>query len=1010
MRQDTTLSTFCVDNKKSVLVLGGGLLLLLCFAIYLSSALNQPHLVFSVSIRLAAFCISVAAYYFWRDWRILPLGMMFFLMVFGQSVQLYIGAVDIEKTPLIMALSEIPVFIVSILSLVSILYLWRLFSYREGAKKVEQSMQKSALEWSTAMDASDDAVFILDTNRHILTANSAFYVMTNSTSQTAIGQYVFDIIHPRKGEDACPVCKAQKEQRDAVIVMEPDDPHNPTGRPLEVEVQIVRNRQGEALSILMRMRDLTGEREIVEDFRVKEEEWKTTFNAMSDIVTIQDKDMRIIQANKAAHDVFTELDGGLLGKKCYEVFRGSEDPCPQCPGLISLKDIHSHSEIVRHGNLGKIFKVSSSPIMGENNEVEYLVHIARDITDEQQIEEERAMFNAIITHSSDAIYVIDIDTGGFLFSNTQGYRNLGYEESELKKLKVHDIGQNIRSDKDWKNHIADIKSHEFKLFETHQQKKDNTLLPVEINARIIEYHKQNFLVSVVRDISARKKAEEELIFEKNKLEAVVSALGDGLTMQDRNYTILFQNKTHQQMQGDHRGERCYEAYHERDTICGGCLLKRCFADGEVHRREIRTQTDDGWKDFEISASPIKDSFGKIISGIETLRDITERKKLASQVQQSQKMDAIGNLAGGIAHDFNNILSAVIGFAQLTKLDLRSLRHTEENIDQVIIAGNRATELVKQILTVSRKTEHKLQSLMPHLIIKEVLKMLRSSLPVTIKFREDIDTHCGKIMADPTKIHQIVMNLCTNALHAMIDEKGSICVGLCNKQVQAKQAKENDVSAGKFIVLSVSDTGHGMDSKTIAQIFEPYFTTKKVGEGAGLGLAVIHGIIRDYKGFVEVKSIPGKGTTFHVYIPLHEQESNQLEETVENEDVLPVGTEQILVVDDESAIVNLNKSILERLGYQVTGITGSVDALEQIRKNPNAVDLLITDQTMPALTGAELSKAVLQINPDMPIILCTGYSSIISEKAALAIGIKKYIKKPVDRRQLAQIVRKVLDGE
>ncbi len=747
---------------------------------------------------------------------------------------------------------------------------------------------------------------------------------------------------------------------------------------------------------------------LLKQFRVKEEVWEKTVNAMNDIITVQDKEMRIIQANQAAHNAFKELHGGLLGKKCYEVFRGSNEPCPQCPGLASLKGVQNHSEVITHQNLGKTFMVSSSPIIGDTNEVEYIVHIARDITEQEHMEEEQVMFNAIVTHSNDSIYVVDTETGEFRFTNKKGYTGLGYEEDELKKLRVHDIGQNIHSHQDWINHVAYLKKHGSRLFETQQRRKDNTLFPVEVNARIVEYKNQDVLVSVVRDISERKIAEEKLFVEKSKLGAVVAAMGDGLTVQDRNFVILYQNEAHKKKQGAHRGEFCYEAYHGRKSVCNGCLLERCYRDGEVHRREISLETEAGVTYLEVSASPIKDASGKIIRGIETVRDITERKRLESQVAQAQRMEAIGNLAGGIAHDFNNILTAVVGYSQLTKFELNSLGLSEYNIDQVITAGNRATELVKQILAVSRKTEHKLQFIMPHLIIKEVLKMLRASIPTTIEILEDIDTDCCAIMADPTQMHQIVMNLCTNALHSMTDEKGTLGICLSYEEIQAKKAKEKAVSAGKFVVLSVIDSGHGMDEQTMARIFEPYFTTKDVGEGTGLGLAVIHGIVRDYHGFVEVESKEGEGTAFHVFIPAHEKEKRRPKKTEET-DILPMGTEQILVVDDEIAIVNLNKAILESLGYQVTGVMDSIDALEKIRANPNRFDLVITDQTMPMLTGAELSQAIMQIKPDMPVILCTGFSSVISEEAALAMGIKKYIRKPVHRKMLAQVIRKVLNG-
>lgn len=263
------------------------------------------------------------------------------------------------------------------------------------------------------------------------------------------------------------------------------------------------------------------------------------------------------------------------------------------------------------------------------------------------------------------------------------------------------------------------------------------------------------------------------------------------------------------------------------------------------------------------------------------------------------------------------------------------------------------------------------------------------------------------MADPTNIHRIIVNLCTNSLHAMANEKGTLSISLCRKEILAEDIKESDVSPGSFIVLSISDTGQGMDQKTRQRIFDPYFTTKEVGKGTGLGLSVIHGIVKDYKGFVDVESEPEKGTSFHICLPALEKNISIPEEE-EIDETLLTGNERILVVDDESDIVNIQKSVLERLGYKVTGTTDSLYALEQVRINPGQFDLIITDQAMPNLSGANLAEEVLQIKQDMPIILCTGYSSIISEEVALAMGIKKYVLKPVGRKTLAKIARMVLD--
>ena len=398
------------------------------------------------------------------------------------------------------------------------------------------------------------------------------------------------------------------------------------------------------------------------------------------------------------------------------------------------------------------------------------------------------------------------------------------------------------------------------------------------------------------------------------------------------------------------------------------------------------------------------------------RDISERKeaekerqRLQAQLSQSQKMETIGTLAGGIAHDFNNILSAIFGYGEMVMHELPAESKAVHDIEQILVASRRAATLVQQILTLSRKSQHRLEPLEPYLIVKEALKMLRASLPTTIHIHEEIDTGCGMVLADPTNIHQIVINLCTNSLHAMENEEGTLSVRLCRKEMAGQALAERAVAAGEFVVLSVSDTGHGMDRQTMERIFDPYFTTKEVGKGTGLGLAVIHGIVEDYKGFIEVESEPGQGTTFHIYLPALERDKPAAVEAAQKED-LPMGNERILVVDDEEIIVRLLQSGLSRLGYEVVGKTDSREALALVRNEPDRFDLVITDQTMPNLTGANLAVEIFKIRPEMPLILCTGYSSVVSEESALALGIKAYLAKPVERKLLAQTVRRLLDAE
>ena len=391
------------------------------------------------------------------------------------------------------------------------------------------------------------------------------------------------------------------------------------------------------------------------------------------------------------------------------------------------------------------------------------------------------------------------------------------------------------------------------------------------------------------------------------------------------------------------------------------------------------------------------------------KDITDKKKLEADLFQAQKMESIGILAGGIAHDFNNILTAIMGYAELAKVHIPKDSKAHIDIGQIVKSSQRAADLVKHILAFSRKSDHCLEPLFPHLIVKETLKMLRASLPTTIRIQEDIDKNCGKIMADPINIHQIITNLCTNALHAMENEKGTLSIRLFRETLNGKQISEElGESSGLFVVLEVKDTGHGMDQQIIANIFDPYFTTKEVGKGTGLGLSVIHGIVKDYHGFVRVDSQPGKGSIFQVYIPALVEGTIVEKMSTDSKDTQATGTEHILLVDDEREIVEVHKKILEKLGYNVTITTESIWALEKIRSAPDLFDLVVSDQTMPSLTGVELSQEILKIRPDMPIIICTGYSSVISEENSLAMGIRKYFRKPIRTKDLARSIRQVMD--
>lgn len=388
----------------------------------------------------------------------------------------------------------------------------------------------------------------------------------------------------------------------------------------------------------------------------------------------------------------------------------------------------------------------------------------------------------------------------------------------------------------------------------------------------------------------------------------------------------------------------------------------------------------------------------------TTRDITGNLELERQLMQSQKMEAIGTLAGGIAHDFNNMLGAIMGYSDLARRRLEEAHPVQKYVEQVMIAAKRASDLVKQILTFSRRDRMTKETVQISSIVKEVLKLIRSSLPTTIDIISKIDARKNVVLADPTQIHQVIMNLCTNAGHAMRDKGGVLEVRLTEEIVEPGLYK--GLKAGPCVRLTVSDTGHGIKPDLMDKIFDPFFTTKKIGEGTGMGLSVVHGIIQNLEGNISVYSEVGKGTTFSILLPTV-AEGIIVKETQAGD--IPVGNERILLVEDDAPLLTVEKELLEELGYKVTAIKSGVEALEIIKTVPDRFAIMITDFTMPKMTGVQLTKKIRAAGVTFPVLLCTGYGEVISEKEAKELGIGDIIKKPIELDKIAKAIRRLIDN-
>jgi PAS domain S-box-containing protein len=438
------------------------------------------------------------------------------------------------------------------------------------------------------------------------------------------------------------------------------------------------------------------------------------------------------------------------------------------------------------------------------------------------------------------------------------------------------------------------------------------------------------------------------------------------------------------------------------------LLDGKISSGEQERRFVHRDGSTVW--VLIWASLQRDQNGQPLYFISIVQDLTARKKadeekekLEAQLLQAQKMEAIGALAGGIAHDFNNILSAIIGYTELSML---SEGAPVDYLQEALKASNRAKDLVKQILAFSRQTDEERRPVQVEMVVKEVKKFLRASIPSTIDINYQIDGKTGSVLANSVELHQILMNLCTNAVHAIGDQAGSVEIEVKRVEISRKEKfLFPDLDFGRYVKLSVKDTGQGIPLEMQERIFDPYFTTKEKGVGTGLGLAVVHGIVKKSNGTIRVESEPTKGATFHIYLPQIELAT----EAPANLALLPkCGSGKILFVDDEKMLADIGEKILKRLGYDVCSRTSPIEALEFFKSKPNYFDLVISDQTMPGMTGDVFAKELMKINPGIPVILCTGYSQLINQQRAVENGIKALVMKPILINDMADAIRKVLN--
>ena len=639
------------------------------------------------------------------------------------------------------------------------------------------------------------------------------------------------------------------------------------------------------------------------------------------------------------------------------------------------------------------------------------LHEARLRQARRQADEELHLFRALVDQSEDGFEVIDPASGRFLDVNEKGCQRLGYTRAEFCGLPVWEVDAHVRKE-NWPELVKRLREEKSIALKTTHRRKDGSTFPVELRLKLVELHR-DYVVASGRDITESERSAASLRESEERFRQLADNINEVFWMTDPTTSrVLYVSPAYETV-WQRSCESLYAAgdgwvdhIHADDRGRGVAAMRRQAEGGyaEVYR-VVRPGGDVRW--VRDRAFPVKDGEGRVHRIVGTVEDVTENRQLQDQFHQAQKMEAIGTLAGGIAHDFNNILTGIRGYTELMRLNAHASPQAKDQLMEGLIAGcDRAASLVRQIMTFSRPQAHQHIRLNLAVAVEEPLKLLRATLPANVEIKTELGQDLPEVSADPTQIHQVLMNLCTNAAHAMKENGGALLVRLARRELGAGGEQVAGLEAGAYVRLSVEDTGCGIPAKTLGRIFDPFFTTKPPGEGTGLGLAVVHGIMECHRGRVLVESSPGKGTKFDLYFPEAVAGGGATE--AHGDEEVPRGSGQrLLVVDDEPAITETCRLLLQQLGYRVETSANAAEARGLIARDPGRVDLVITDLTMPGSSGLELSRFLRGLRPELPVILMTGFSPALAQGQAREAGVSELMIKPMTRRQLGVCVHRVL---
>jgi len=889
----------------------------------------------------------------------------------------------------------------------------------ELEKKVT-SLSKEKDDYRTLFDSILFGIQEIDSKGSIVYANAEDHKIHGYEEGELVGKSILDFFQTEaeKKELAEYLQDLVQEQPEPTPWFSRDRKKDGTIIDLQVDWNYKRDQDGKVVGFISLLTDISEKKKLEKNLQDSEEKFRLLMDSLEAMVYVADMETyEILFINQYGRETI----GDVTGKICWQSLQVDQTgPCDFCTNkyIIDADGNPGSPYIWEFQNTltDQWFHIVDRLIKWTDGRIVRL-EIATDISKRKKAEialqESEAKYSKLFNSEIDAIAIFDADTREIVDVNSAFLKVYGYSREEALQLKAEDMsGEPERT-------VASIKASaekgDTRIRRRLHKMKDGTEIIVDIAAGPVILKDKKFMFGRFHDITDHVRSEKALSESELRFRIAFKTSPDSININKMDGTYIEINEGFTELTGYTRGDvlgrssldiNIWNDLEDRKT-----LTEKLKKIGRVENLEAEFLMKDGSIKTALMSASIIHLHGEphILS---ITRDITARKKVANdkakletQLRQAHKMEAIGTMAGGIAHDFNNILTIIVGNAELARHFTKDDGSVKDYIDQIFKASDRAQKMVRQILAFSRKTKQNLVPVKPHMVLIETLTLLNSTIPSSVKIRQNFDTECRTIKADPTQLNQILINLSANAVYAM-NEKGLLEVSLQEVELDKNDTRfKESLKPGPYAMLTVTDTGEGMSSEVIERIFDPFFTTKKVGKGTGLGLSVVHGIVESHGGVISVESTLGKGTTFRLYFPIIDETAVQ---TANTDPGHYTGNERILFVDDEESLVEIGAEMLKLMGYQVTAETSSLDAFKTFKTNPDNFDLVLTDQTMPNMSGAELAVELLKIRPAIPIILCTGYSSKISDKMAKEIGIADYFMKPFNTKQLAEIVRKTLD--